>query len=132
MGKSTIYLSRFLMLVYAVAICVLCFAHVSPIFDLNGIWLGIPKDKILHFIMFLPLPILAYMSFHRSTGKPSRLIIFLLITLIAGTVAGGAIELLQQFTGYRSCDILDFRADCLGLFTSTVLVLCYGAISKKW
>ena len=44
----------------------------------------------------------------------------------------GAIELIQQETGYRSGDVLDFRADCIGLMTGAVLMLAYAAILKKW
>ena len=58
--------------------------------------------------------------------------LFMLATLIAGTAAGAGIEIIQQMTGYRSCDIMDFRADCLGLLAGAVLTTIYGAASKKW
>lgn len=126
------YVSRILLLLYATAVCLLCFLQLGNGLNMNETLLGFPKDKVLHFLMFLPFPVLMYLAFHKAAGKPWRLIFFLLVTIIIGAAAGGAIELIQKTTGYRSCDILDFRADCIGLFAGSIAVLIYGAISKKW
>lgn len=126
------YLSRILLLLYVAAVCLLCFLHIGNGISMNDTWLGFPRDKVLHFLMFLPFPVLMYMAFHKPAGKPWRLIFFLLVTIVIGAIAGGAIELIQKATGYRSCDILDFRADCIGLLAGCIIMLIYGAISKKW
>lgn len=99
---------------------------------MNDVWLGFPRDKVLHFLMFLPFPMLMYLAFHKAVGKPWSLILFLAFAIVTGALAGGAIELIQKATGYRSCDIADFRADCIGLFAGSLITLIYAAISKKW
>ena len=125
-------ISRLLMLLYVVAVCLLCFLHLGNGFDMASGWLGLPKDKVVHSLMFLPFPVLMYMAFHRQSGKAGSFIMFMILTLIIGAAAGGGIELLQEATGYRSCDIADFRADCIGLFVGSIAVLLYAVLSKKW
>lgn len=132
MKNKKIIISRILMFVYAALVCVLCFARFGNGFDMNSEWLGIPKDKIAHFFLFLPFPILMYMAFHMHKGKPVRLVLFMLLTLLIGAAAGAGIELIQMTTGYRSCDIMDFRADCVGLLCGSIAVMIYGAASRKW
>lgn len=132
MKKKFTWFSRFLMLLYAVTVCLLCFGHFDGSISMGEDWFGIPKDKAAHFLMFLPFPILMYMAFHTHRGKPWRLILFMVLTILIGAAVGGGIELLQMTTAYRSCDIMDFRADCLGLLAGSVLTMMYAAISKKW
>ncbi len=124
--------SRVLLALYFLAIGVLCFSHFDSGMDLPATFWGIPQDKLAHFLMFLPYPILATLALHLPAGKPRSLILFLLWVVIAGGVIAGATELIQGTTGYREADIADFRADCLGIFTGAVLTLIYGAVSRKW
>lgn len=42
---------------------------------------------------------------------------------IAGCLIGGGIELIQGLTDYRSCDIMDFRADATGLVIGSLITL---------
>lgn len=132
MKNKTIIIARILLLVYAAMVCMLCFMRLGNGIDMSSEWLGIPKDKIAHFFLFFPFPILMYAAFHMHRGKPVRLILFLLLTLVIGAAAGAGIELIQMTTDYRSCDILDFRADCIGLLCGSILVMIYGAASRKW
>lgn len=132
MKNKTIIIARILLLVYAAMVCMLCFMRLGNGIDMSSEWLGIPKDKIAHFFLFFPFPILMYAAFHMHRGKPVRLILFLLLTLVIGAAAGAGIELIQMTTDYRSCDILDFRADCIGLLCGSILVTIYGAASRKW
>ncbi len=132
MKNKTIIIARILLLVYAAMVCLLCFMRLGNGIDMSSEWLGIPKDKIAHFFLFFPFPILMYAAFHMHRGKPVRLILFLLLTLVIGAAAGAGIELIQMTTDYRSCDILDFRADCIGLLCGSILVMIYGAASRKW
>ncbi|MBO8456500.1 MAG: VanZ family protein [Bacteroidetes bacterium] len=132
MKNKTIIIARILLLVYAAMVCLLCFMRLGNGIDMSSEWLGIPKDKIAHFFLFFPFPILMYAAFHMHRSKPVRLILFLLLTLVIGAAAGAGIELIQMTTDYRSCDILDFRADCIGLLCGSILVMIYGAASRKW
>lgn len=132
MKNKTIIIARILLLVYAAMVCLLCFMRLGNGIDMSSEWLGIPKDKIAHFFLFFPFPILMYAAFHMHRSKPVRLILFLLLTLVIGAAAGAGIELIQMTTDYRSCDIMDFRADCIGLLCGSILVMIYGAASRKW
>lgn len=132
MDKRLKYFSRILLGLYIIAVCLLCFMRFSTGIDMSSTWFGIPKDKVVHGLMFFPFPILMSMAFFRANGRPLKRIVFLTVCIIIGAIAGGAIELIQQETGYRSGDVLDFRADCIGLMTGAVLMLAYAAILKKW
>lgn len=107
--------------VYMIAVAVLCFIRPSslPEVDIKS-FLGIPIDKLLHFLMFLPYPFLSGMSF--MSRKMS--IIANMLTLIILTVAGIGIaygtELIQAQTDYRSYEIADFKADAIGIAIGTI------------
>jgi VanZ family protein len=86
---------------------------------------GIPADKVAHFLMFLPFPILMYMMLSDKSRK-----IWLDILLLAGILAMGigaafGTEFLQSLTQYRSADIKDTFADMKGLGTGGLLVLLH-------
>lgn len=132
MIDKKVLLSRIIMLLYMVAVAVLCFAKFGNGIDLGKDFLGIAKDKIAHFMMFIPFPVLASLSFYRGGGTPKKLILFVAGILVAGLLLAGTTELVQGTLGYRSGDIDDFRADALGLFTGSVSVVVYCAATKKW
>ena len=123
---------RILLVIYLIVTGIAFFAKFDTGVHISTTWLGLPKDKIVHFLLFLPYPVLMYTAFHRQRGIPSSLLFFMLWVVVAGTVIAGGTELIQGMTDYRSADINDFRADCLGIFVGCVAVTVYGAISKKW
>ena len=55
-------LARFLFFLYLAGIAFLCFMHVDKLPDVQKFIFGIPTDKVVHFGMFLPFPILAYLA----------------------------------------------------------------------
>lgn len=130
--KAKKILPKVILGLYFIAVGILCFCRFDGGIDLPSTFWGIPQDKVAHFLMFLPYPILTALALHTSKGEPRRMILFLLCIVMAGTVIAGGTELIQATTGYRESDIYDFRADCLGIFTGSVLTLIYGALSRKW
>ena len=62
--------ARILFAVYLAAVLVLCFGKFPSSEDVPKYLWGIPTDKIVHFLMFLPFPVLAYLAFDRYPGKP--------------------------------------------------------------
>lgn len=116
-------ISRILLILYVIAVGILCFSRFNTGIDLSSTWFGIPKDKVVHFTMFLPYPILMYAAFFRYEKRPARLILFLIIVIAAGMILAGATELIQGELKYRSADIMDFRADSLGIFTGSIITL---------
>lgn len=131
MNKSHKIIWRSLLAIYIIGVCVLCFGSFSGGPDLGGTLWGIQKDKIAHFVMFLPFPVLVFCVFDRITTRPWHSAVFVLCTFAAGCMIAAATELGQTLTADRQCDIADFRADMLALAVSSLGVLVYD-ISKMF
>lgn len=125
-------ISRAVLVIYIIAVAIACFSRFNSGIDLSSEWFGIPKDKIVHFAMFLPYPVLMYMAFYQTGHKPAYLVLFLCAIIAVGGILAGTTELIQGLLAYRSADINDFRADCLGIMTGSILTTAYSAIAKKW
>ena len=123
--------SRILFILYLAAVVVVCFGHFENLPDIEKKFLGIPMDKVIHFIMFLPFPILMGLSFHKTSTKSLNTIFFTLGTFVLGCILAGATEIGQSFTTYRSCDITDFRADSIALAISTLAVFIVNILRNK-
>lgn len=128
MGKART-ISRFLLILYIIAVAILCFGRFNGGVDMSSELFGIPKDKIAHFAMFLPYPILMYLAFYRP-GSKVRLVLFLTAVIIAGGILAGATELIQGMLQYRSADITDFRADCLGILSGSIITVTAGILRQ--
>lgn len=112
--------------VYLTAVGVLCFIKPSSIPEIDiKTFLGIPIDKIFHFMMFLPYPILAGPVFvRRERGLASGILTLALLSVTGAGVAYGT-ELIQAHTGYRSYEIADFHADITGIITGSLIAMGY-------
>lgn len=124
-------ISRLFLGLYIIAVAVLCFSRFNSGLDLSATWMGIPKDKIVHFSMFFPYPILMYLAFFTGNTRPLRLVLFLVAVILIGGTLAGVTELIQGELKYRSADIMDFRADCLGILTGTIITFIVGVITIK-
>ena len=131
MDRSLIH--RLIFATYISAVLALCFADSNPD-TVTGSYInyintsvtvcpGFGNDKIVHLLMFFPFPILAIHAFGRNKKSLPQYMVSILVTLLAGILTGGVIELLQGVSGYRSCDIKDFCADCLGTLLGAALTL---------
>ena len=122
---------RVLLLLYLASVLFLCFGQFESGSEVPSTLLGIPTDKLVHFCIFFPFPILAYFSFDRYTETLRSTLLFTGITLLAGILLAGGTEWGQShLTDYRSGDPLDFLADSISLFLSTLLVI-YLDIRKQ-
>ena len=74
-------ISLALFCIYLVAVAALCFLRPSSLPEMNiKTFLGLPIDKVLHFLMFLPYPVLSGMSFmDREYPLPRNIFILLVI-----------------------------------------------------
>ena len=88
-------------------------------------FLGLPIDKVLHFLMFLPYPVLAGMSFMGKEHPFHRNIFILLVLAVVGVGMAYGTEVIQAQTGYRAYEMADFYADMTGIATGSVAVLAY-------
>ena len=115
--------ARILFLLYMAALLFLCFGKFSDMPDTPPRLLGIDGDKIVHFLMFLPFPVLSYFAFPLPTRKPWQSILLACLILAAGAVFAAGTEFVQDFLPYREADKADFMADFIALCLSTLAVL---------
>ena len=120
-----------LMALYFIAVGFLCFGHFDNIDMASGMFLGIPTDKIVHFSMFFPFPLLAYATFGRKIKGNFRTILSIVLIFAAGCILAIGTELGQGMTDYRSCDINDFRADAIGMAVSSIILVCIAFFRRK-
>ena len=119
MRRTTLF--RLLTLLYLAAVAVLCFAKFSSLPSVQGSLLGIPTDKIVHFLMFLPFPVVALLSFKLKKPAILKLILIVVLLFIIGCLIAWGTEYVQGLLPYRNMDPVDFKADSLGLFAGSIL-----------
>lgn len=124
------HISAFLLCAYIVAVAVLCFMKPSSLPQVELDFFGIPMDKVVHFIMFLPFSILAYMTFWPADAGRIRKLAVLLVIVIFGAGMAVATEKIQAMTGYRSGDIMDFAADMTGILAGAALTALFILLKK--
>lgn len=124
-------LARILFFLYLAAIAFLCFMHVDKLPDVQQFIFGIPTDKVAHFLMFLPFPILAYLAYDHLTNRVWSAILFAVATFIIGALIAYGTEYVQGSLPYRSMDINDFKADALALAISCIFVFIIDVTHLK-
>lgn len=129
-GKRLI--ARILFFLYLVAVLVLCFGQFKDAPSLPWTLLGIPSDKLVHFCMFFPFPILAFLAFDKYTETPRSTFLFSGITFLVGVALAFGTEWGQaHLTTYRSGDPLDWLADISALFLSTLIVIIWDLLKQR-
>jgi len=108
---------------YLIAVAVLCFGKFESLPSVSQTFLGIPTDKVVHFCMFFPFPILAFLAYDKFTRNKKQVLLFALITFVIGCLLAVGTELGQKYlTDYRSGDPTDFIADFLALTLSCIII----------
>ena len=129
-GKRLI--ARILFFLYIAAVLVLCFGQFKDAPSLPWTLLGIPSDKLVHFCMFFPFPILAFLAFDKYTETPRSTFLFSGITFLVGVALAFGTEWGQaHLTTYRSGDPLDWVADVSALFISTLIVIIWDLLKQR-
>lgn len=124
-----LYISAFCL--YLAAVAALCFLRPDSLPSVDkDTFLGIPIDKLLHFLMFLPYPILSAMAFINNEKSMVSNATTLLILAVTGVGIAYATEIIQLHTGYRSYETADFYADSIGIAAGTLTYAIYLAIIK--
>ena len=79
--NKRIYIAAFI--IYLIAVFVLCFIKGENLPEVERSIFGLPMDKVAHFIMFLPFPILASLSIIRKEhGIGRSLIVLAILTML--------------------------------------------------
>ncbi len=122
--RSRLLAARILSVLYLAAVIWLCFGQFDSVPDVpRSLW-GIPMDKVAHFLMFLPFPVLAYFAFDRYSEKFWPSVLCAMAAFVAGLLFAAGTEVGQaRLTTYRSGDPLDFRADLLAMAAGTLIVI---------
>jgi VanZ family protein len=126
MTRRQLIISRILLVLYLAAVCVLCFGHFTSVPKVQPSFLGIPTDKIVHFLMFFPFPILVFLAFNRYGEKRPWKWLGVLLTFLVGEGIAIGTELVQGLTVYRSKDPKDFLADSIALAAASLIVLFFS------
>lgn len=130
--KGRRLIARILFFLYLVAVLVLCFGQFKDAPSVPWTLLGIPSDKLVHFCMFFPFPILAFLAFDKYTETPRSTFLFSGITFLVGVALAFGTEWGQaHLTTYRSGDPLDWLADISALFISTLIVIIWDLLKQR-
>ena len=124
-------ISTILFCIYVVAVVLLCIIKTDSLPELPRNIFGIPLDKLTHFTMFFPFPILGYCAFYPTAEGYWRKAAVLAILFIIGCAFALSTERLQAMTSYRSCELLDMVADGVGLLAGSLTTLIYIATRHK-
>ena len=117
--------------IYLAAVGVLCFIRPSSLPEMEiKTFLGLPIDKVLHFLMFLPYPILSGLVFINREQKIPGITAIMLILAITGIGVAYGTEMIQAQTEYRSYEIADFYADMTGIAAGIILAASYIAYTR--
>lgn len=121
-----------LFFLYIALLLFLCFGQFQNVHSVPRTILGIPSDKVVHFCMFFPFPILAFLAFDQYTNTVRQSLLFSGITFVVGILLALGTEWGQaHLTRYRSGDTRDFLADSLALVLGTLIVLFWDIRKQK-
>ncbi|MBO4843401.1 MAG: VanZ family protein [Bacteroidales bacterium] len=128
MKKGTRIFFGILLLIYLAAVLYLCFSTLQNLPHVQRkIW-GIPTDKLVHFVMFLPFPFLMYLTFAPITKKFFKALTHVIIIFGLGCALAAGTEIVQKQLSYRTGDLKDFEADALALIVGSVFILLINFI----
>ena len=123
---------RCLFFFYVAALLFLCFGKFDSMPSVSRTLLGIPTDKLVHFCLFFPFPILAFLAFDQFTHTWRSSLFFTLATLAIGCLLALGTEWGQaHLTDYRSGDPNDFLADLIALILSSILVFIWDIRKQR-
>ena len=131
MTRRQLIWARILFAVYLAAVAFLCFGRFDSSQDVPMDLWGIPTDKVVHFLMFFPFPLLACLAFGGYRGKPGQAVLKTVLAFLAGCAFAAGTEWVQTRLPYRSGDPVDFQADALALLLSSVIVLLLVLVKHR-
>lgn len=130
MRKTNTTFFRIAMVVYLIVLGVLCFVNFGSMDNVPKKLFGFRFDMVVHFLMFLPFPILAYLCIRPVSGCWRKLALMVAV-FAAGCLVAAGTEIGQGLLPYRSKDIKDFYADMTALGAGSILTLIVSLIIDR-
>lgn len=124
-------ISTLIFCVYLAAIAVACFIKGDNVPDVQFTLFGIPTDKIVHFCMFAPYPLLSFLTFKPSEIGKGRAALLIAVLMVFGAGLAYGTEMLQGITDYRAYEIADFHADLVGLSFGLIVLGAFMIYKRK-
>lgn len=114
--------ARIALVAYIIYVGYLLFANLHNIPNIPSRIFGIEADKIVHFCLFFPFPILGYLSCNNENETVTSFIGKMLCILAIGGAFAGLTEIIQGMVPYRTEDIHDYASDILSMVISSAIV----------
>ena len=125
-------LARVTFVLYLIAVAWLCFGNFGGMDDVPSSLWGLPMDKVVHFLMFFPYPLLAFLAIDPQTEKLPSSLLWTMVAFLTGCLVAGTTEIVQaRFLPYRTGDIADFKADLLALVVGSVFIFVKMYLKQK-
>ena len=116
-----------LFVVYLAIVAWLCFSDGNTGLELPSTLWNIPIDKCVHFLMFLPFPILGTVAFDFKNMWRT-----LSVTTLTAILIAFLFELLQsRITETRITDPADLNANILGICAGLLIVIVAGLVRNR-
>ena len=116
-----------LFLAYVAAVAWLCFGTFKPDPSIPRSIFGYPTDKVVHFLMFLPFPILGTIAFDFRSWWRTLSVMTILANLAAFTFE----QLQSRITTIRITDPKDLNANFLGISLGLLIAILIGLFARK-
>ena len=114
-------------LIYVAVLAYLYFATFESNSELPQVILGIPLDKCIHFLMFLPFPVLGTIAFCKNSWWRT-----LCWSTIAANIMAFVFESQQHYINpVRFSQAEDLNANILGITTGLLIMALIGLFTKK-
>lgn len=122
--RKGIYITAFV--IYMAIVAALCFLRPEslPEVEIDTFW-GIPIDKVMHFFLFLPYPVLSARIFITKETSPAVCIAILTVLAVSGAGIAYGTEILQAHIGYRTYEADDLYADFCGIAIGAAACAAY-------
>ena len=122
--KRLVLLARVAFVIYFGLVMFVCFGKFDSLPSVvnETLW-GIPGDKVIHFIMFFPYPVLLFMVRRKPFTRGRQVWIYAFWIIVTGMCIAAGTEIGQGFTPYRDNNANDLFADGAALLAGTLLSL---------
>lgn len=121
---------RITLILYIVTVAYLCFANLDNIPDVPKHLFGLEMDKIAHFCMFLPFPVLGFLSYGHKTNNIWQSLAVIVTICALGAIFAGITEIIQGMLPRRTEDIRDYKADLLAIGIASFIMFLIDIRNK--